>query len=214
MINFFENYDDNEGRKFATDHLCFYNSSFVTNNKKYILSDLKKVVEEYTEKYKVENMTWDYQNYNIFNLCIFSDHIRHLQKLIHQYIFLYFDEMKIENQGFTIQAWVNYHTKDSQILPMHTHLIPFHGFVCLEGLNSETIFSSWDRKDIFSVKNESGNIYLNASNLYTLHRVEMNSTEPFTTPRVSIAFDFMPMPFSSERIKFSSRNPSFYNVYR
>lgn len=200
----------------CTCNSFLYHSAFVRNNKDAIISDLKKVYDKYmVNNFNTTNMTFDYYKYNIFTLSIFSKSIMHLQNILHKYIFLYFDELEIKHDGFIIQAWLNYHTNQSQLLKTHTHTFPYHGYISIEPLDSETIFSSWEGQDLHTIKNEVGLIYMNVSNQFTLHRVEMQATDHLNSqPRITLAFDFQPIPFIDSIKRITYNNLSFYTVFK
>ena len=200
----------------CTSQLFLYDSAFVRNNKETIVTDLTIVHNRYmAENLETTNMTWDYKKYNIFNLCMFSKPMVHLQNIIHKYIFLYFEELEIKHDGFIIQAWLNYHTQEEQLLKVHTHHAPYHGYLSIEPLDSETIFSSWIKEDLHTIKNQVGLLYLNVSNQCTFHRVEMKNTNNLNNqPRITLAFDFHPIPFVSNVERTVYKNSSFYTVFK
>ena len=200
----------------CTSRLFLYDSAFVRNNKEAIITDLTIAHNRYmAENPTTTNITWDYNKYNIFNLCMFSKPIMHLQNILHKYIFLFLDELEIKHDGFIIQAWLNYHTQENQLLKNHSHFSPYHGYLSIEPLDSETIFSSWNGKDLHTIKNKVGLLYLNVSNQHTIHRVEMKNTDNLNNqPRITLGFDFVPIPFTDTITRMKDVNISFYTVFK
>lgn len=205
-----------DGHLKCVRNLCSYDSIFIRMNKEALVTDLKIVHDNWMAKNPdLINMTYDYGNYNIFNLCMFSKPIMQLQNIIHKYIFIYLDEFEIKHDGFVIQAWLNYHNKENQLLKSHTHDPPYHGYVSIQPGESETIFSDWNGRDLHIIKNRVGLIYLNVSNQYTFHRVEVkNPSDLINQPRITLAFDFFPIPFRDSISRTSVNNSSFYTVFK
>ena len=202
--------------KKCTSQLFLYDSAFVRNNKEAIITDLTIAYNRYmAENPTTTNITWDYKKYNIFNLCMFSRPIVHLQNILYKYIFLYFEELEIKHDGFIIQAWLNYHTQKEQLLKVHTHDSPYHGYLSIQPLDSETIFSSWTGEDLHTIKNQVGLLYLNVSNQYTFHRVKMENTDNLNDqPRITLAFDFQPIPFVDSVKKLFHTVPTYDTVFK
>ncbi len=210
----------NLSKEIGERHSYYFTSIFVQRNQAQILN----VLEEGKRRFEAlngesENITWQYKHYNIFNLCAHSYEINKLQSITHQVIKLYLDEYEIKYEGFSVTAWLNYHTKASQLLKVHTHISLIHGYINIDPLESRTIMSDYNGNDNFYVENKVGLIYINQPNSYNLHRVEVNpdyiKDGDLIRPRVTLAFNIDIIPRTDNHHKIGPYAPnSVYNVFK
>jgi hypothetical protein len=198
-----------------------YSSNFVSQNQMDLLAVLengKNLYESY-KGYQVENMTWEYKNYNIFNICGLYSVMNDLQSILHDIIRLYLNEYGIKHTGFNIFSWLNHHTNINQLLKPHNHDSNLHGYINIDPLESKTIMSNFECEDLFYIENKVGLIYINQPNMNNYHRVEVNpiyiENEKLLRPRVTIAFDvnFLPHINNNGR-KSMLLSGATYNVFR
>ena len=191
------------------ENYSVYYSNFIIKNQKYLLLEISHAVNEYIKNTNknTKNITWDYQNYNIFNLTGIYRFMPKLKKIILTYIKVFFLEHDIRyDDGLNIYFWINYHENVNEIdaLKMHTHDVDFSGYICIDPLDSLTVFCNSTGQTNYEIKNQPGLIYISESR--NLHYVKMNS-EIFDRPRITIAFDILPV--SNKLEDLSARlNPS------
>ena len=168
-----------------------YHSNFIIKNQKYLLLELSEVVQGYVRSKgkDTKNITWDYKQYNIFNLTLLHTFMPKMKRLILTYLKAFFQEKDIDHgDGIKMYSWINYHENKQEVesLKIHQHHTDFQGYVCIDPLDSSTIFCNHQGKTEYEIENRTGLIYISESK--NLHYVRMNS-EVFDRPRVTIGFD-------------------------
>ena len=160
----------------ALDYMVF-KSDWVVNNQLKFIRDSLLAHERFNSAFKHNNLgsTWNYKFYNIFSLTAYSEYFYGLYSQIS-----HIARVKVaDNRPLWIQAWLNFHQPD-EVLKWHNHAqCIYHGYISIDPKNTSTRF------DDYTIKNETGKIYIGPS--YRNHEVVIH--EPFDTPRITLAFD-------------------------
>lgn len=172
-----------------------HQSSYITNNIKGILEDIKIGLRLHQEWFPYENTTWTYPKYNTFSLLAPSSHFWYI-----------FQELKnliltniTENKELWLQSWINYHTHQD-LLDWHDHEWPYHGYINLNCEKTETVFES------HTVKNKPGQIYFGHGHIK--HKVV--ALENFGYKRITIGFDVHTIPTGKLYRTFNEK--PFFNL--
>ena len=124
--------------------------------------------------------THDYDRYNLFQLTSGSVLFYNLYSQI-RFVILDYLKDKTDLNFKWFNAWINYH-KVNEVLDWHNHTGSYcHGYISIDPKDTTTDFEN------YSIKNETGLIYIGPSN--TLHKVTVHT--PFTDYRITVAFDVM-----------------------
>jgi hypothetical protein len=121
--------------------------------------------------------TKSYGCYNIFSLTVGSK----LFFAVYKELMAAIKHVIPDGRELWFQCWLNYHMPH-EVLKLHCHVdCLMHGYLSLDPKNTSTVFKN------YSVKNEVGKIYIGPSNID--HEVIVH--EPYTTPRITMAFDIV-----------------------
>lgn len=153
--------------------LRMFNS--IVENQEEIISQCLYV----KNNYKFDNLTWEYNKYNIFSLTSGS---LYFYKIYKELMSLLKDE--IGDRPMWFQSWINIHDNTS-LLDWHNHAWDYHGYISIDPKNTVTEFEN------YTIKNKVGQVYFGPGN--NLHRVISN--EEFTGNRITIGFDVTTDPF-------------------
>ena len=188
------------------ENYSVYHSNFIIKNQKYLLLEISHAVNEYIKNTNKnsKNITWDYQNYNIFNLTTMHTYMPKLKKIVLTYIKAFFLERDIPYEnGINIFFWVNYHENKNEIdtLKMHMHYTDFQGHICIDPLDTSTVYCTPRGDTLYEIENKIGLICISESK--NLHYVKMNS-DVVERPRVTIAFDIVLVTNQSKNLLATS----------
>ena len=176
---------------FNSIEFCTFNSIFLYDKQLEIINDLKFGIELYKKQSNKtnNNITWDYLYYNIFNLCAYRKKTVHLKKIILNCIKFFLDDNNYDySDGIVFKSWVNFHSSEKELLKLHSHVSQFHGYACVDPLDSLTIFKNPIVDEVLlQINNKPGLIYIGKSVNNSFHYVKMNSI--MERPRITIAFD-------------------------
>jgi len=150
-----------------------YQSQTVIENQAEFVSDCTTLFKRLTKDLKNYDTTWTYDQYNIFSYDspkqIWTDLYRELRDCAIDFIG--------NDKDLCYQSWLNYHL-EHQLLDWHDHEWPYHGYICIQPLDSKTVFED------FTIDNIIGNIYIGHGNLK--HKVVCDNVD---MPRITIGFD-------------------------
>ena len=135
------------------------------------------------------DITWFYNNYNIYNIAAGSVHFYTIYKHVCYAVNQYFKITgKPKPSQMWMQSWINFHNAD-EVLSVHDHTWDLHGYVSIEPQDTETVFLNYrdDSKELYRVKNQVGKIYVGPG--YRPHYV--NNLSNYTEKRITMGFDLM-----------------------
>lgn len=161
------------------------------------LENIKRITELGVDRFKRkfnqtnhsvrnDNITWQFMNYNVYSICACNEWFYEIYKCQIDAIKKYFELTKIEvpNQLW-LQSWINSHTP-GQVLKSHNHDWPFHGYISIDPMKTETIFTDKPNgTELYKVTNKVGQIYIGPG--YRFHHVHV--LEPFDEERITFGFD-------------------------
>jgi hypothetical protein len=140
-----------------------------------MIEQCEQAIERFHIFFGDESPTWHYRVYNTFCLTAGMDNF---YKLYKDLIAIIKDYHQI-NEPLWFQSWINYHMP-TEVLDWHDHTESvFHGYISLRPQNTKTVFRN------FEVVNKVGLLYI--GDVGKEHCVEV--LEPYTDPRITIAFD-------------------------
>lgn len=158
-----------------------YQSQIVVDQFDTMVSELDQAVTKFQRAFPRKDSTWNYKFYNTFSLTspspLFYELLSDLKTVIREYVG--------DDRPLWFQSWINYH-QPHQLLDWHDHQWPLHGYISIDPKESTTVFRKYE------IQNQIGNIYIGPGNRE--HKVE--STEKFTTPRITLGFDVTFTPSS------------------
>jgi hypothetical protein len=162
-----------------------YNIDYIKNNHQNFISESKKAYDLFKRIFNTKDSTWHYTKYNLFCLTSSSLIFYNLYKELN---FVIRDFLQTD-QPLWLQSWLNYHesNKVETTLKFHSHQSSYHGYICIDPKDTNTIF-----KNGLSIENIPGQIYLGPGRgLDPLgnydHKVVVNS--PYEGNRITIGFD-------------------------
>jgi hypothetical protein len=148
-----------------------------------MIEQCKQAMERFHIFFGQASSTWNYRVYNTFSLTAGMDNFYMLYKDL---IAIIKDYHKID-EPLWFQSWINYHMPN-EVLHWHDHTeSAFHGYLSLRPQKTKTVFRN------FEIRNQVGLLYIGDTGKD--HCVEV--LEPFTEPRITIAFDV----FTEKRMK-------------
>ena len=196
-------------------HIEYNNLGYVTsksdaicNNKSDFIEQLYFGVNKYQEKYSIQkdNITWDYHRYNIFSLSSGSPLFYKLFEEVREVIRSFLVWKGIEPEQGWIESWVNNH-EFSEVLGVHDHHFPFHGYVSVEPKTTKTVFLK-DGLEWYSIYNEVGSIYFGPGN--RLHKVV--NLEPYDGKRITLGLDYFQLPHVADHCYLENGCISFIPI--
>jgi hypothetical protein len=163
-----------------------YNSEFIASKITAIRFEGKNHHARYKRMFKDSTLdsTWDYRKYNIFSLAAGSVLFHQIYK---ELIWAVKDYLKDQDGSDTVwlESWLNYHKQD-EVLDWHNHEYSFHGYISVDPKDTTTDFKE------YSIKNQSGNIYIGPG--HRQHCVVVD--KPYTDTRITLGFDLITKPHS------------------
>lgn len=146
----------------------------------------KRKFQQTNHMVRNDNITWQFTNYNVYNVCSCNQWFYDIYKT---QIFAIKEYFKLTNQEVPdqlwLQSWINSHTPN-QVLKTHNHDWPWHGYISIDPKNTRTVFTDKPNgKELYSVENKVGQLYIGPG--YRFHHVEV--LEPFEGERITFGFD-------------------------
>jgi hypothetical protein len=132
------------------------------------------------------NLTWMFNQYNLFALYSNNQHFYEIYKNLISAIREYFNVTGTDVPSqLWLQSWVNGHTKN-QILKSHNHEWPIHGYISIDPKHTETVFTDAPNgNELYRITNKVGQIYVGPGSRF--HHVEL--LEPFEGERITFGYD-------------------------
>jgi hypothetical protein len=168
-----------------------YQIDLVKTHQKELITAGKIGIDRFQSMFS-GSTTWNYRKYNLFALTagykIYYELYKEITKAIRDYLG--------HDKPLWMQSWINYHMPD-EVLGWHAHEDIFcHGYISIEPHNTKTVFREYE------IINKVGTLYVGKNikdNKYLEHKVEI--LEPFTSPRITIAFDIIDEYHAAEMVK-------------
>jgi len=164
-----------------------YKSETILNNREAAKQECMVAYQYFQERYGDRNLTYRYDEYNIFNATscsvFFYDLFLDIRNAVRDFVG---DDRKL-----WIQSWMNVHYPN-EVLDWHDHEATFHGYVSIDPKKSKTIFHNWE------IVNEIGNIYVGYGKFE--HKVELEDL--FDGERITLAFDIHDAPNQTANISY------------
>ena len=167
-----------------------YQSELIKNNHLSFINNCKTSYD-YLKSIYGEDSTWNYHNYNIFNITSSSVLFYKLYKELNYYIRSFVGN----NQPLWIQSWLNYHEGNEveRKLSSHSHRWDYHGYISIEPQDTTTLFHKG-----YEINNKVGQIYIGLGNGQENERPELTHyvkiNKPYKGIRITIGFDVATTP--------------------
>lgn len=149
---------------------------YIVDQQKFFIEDIEIALKTFYNFFNTNDYTWNYKFYNTF--CITSASLL-FYNLFSTLKFIIRDFVG-DQRPLWVQSWINYH-QYNELLDWHNHYWPYHGYICIDPKDSQTVFEN------YNIKNEIGNIYIGRG--YKKHKVICNDN--FTKSRITIGFDVL-----------------------
>lgn len=133
-----------------------------------------------------KDITWFYQHYNVFTATCGDKNFYDLFVAINLAIKEYLKIHNVKMDGMMyMQSWLNNHNFD-EVLKLHDHACPIHGYVSIDPKKSKTVFTDGIEDNIiYEIENKPGLVYIGPGKRF--HRVE--NLERWDGQRLTVAFD-------------------------
>jgi hypothetical protein len=178
--------------------IMLFRSQYIIDNQKSIIEDIRNIgLPRFKNKFNIENndITWMYSDYNIFSVMGGNRHFYNIFKDLNLCISDYIRKYNFLSDSVWMQSWINFH-KQEEVLTKHNHGCPIHGYISIEPKDTTTVFFDVDGAEMYSIKNEIGNIYISLG--YRQH--EVRNLNSYEDERITIGFDVQTGTFETKNI--------------
>ena len=153
------------------------NLPYIKKNLKHFKKYANLAYDRFKFSYGETSSTAFYKYYNCVSLLVGSIYYYKMFEDVFKIVRKYSNT----KQPLWFQCWLNFHKKND-LLKWHNHEESlFHGYICIDPKNTETVFQN------YTIKNQTGNVYIGPS--YRYHKVV--SKKDYKDERITIAFDII-----------------------